>query len=314
MSSSDQQSNSHNNQNQLIAAFNAQQERIAMLENQLSHMIQSQQVSNLTNNTSTLKPPKPEYFEGKNVDTFLFSLEKIFNYHNIESENKVQLAVTYFRGPALRWYRYVESQPSNLTIINDWKSFTRMLKKHFQPANTETIIRNKLNSLRQLGAVNKYSDLFNSLIIEVLEMDEKTKLDMYCRGLKPNIRLQVMLRAPSSLEEAQITALNVDNILNSNSFGVERNQQPNYRRNNYHSFNSSVNESTPMDLGNIDNRHIMDDNEAEEQLHAIRYGARKPLRKPTNEQTNKFRNERKCFHCQRVEHIARNCRTPNKEN
>ena len=48
-------------------------------------------------------------------------------------------------------------------------------------------------------------------------MDEKTKIDMYCRGLKSNIQLQGMLKAPNSFEEAQIIALNVDNILNSNN-------------------------------------------------------------------------------------------------
>ena len=65
------------------------------------------------------------------------------------------------------------------------------LKKHFESSNTEkTTVRKKLNSLRQLGTVSKYNDLFNSLIIEILEMDEKTKIEMYCRGLKSNIQLQ----------------------------------------------------------------------------------------------------------------------------
>jgi len=158
---------------QFIAAIQVQQERISALENQLTRMIQSQQYSGIEKNTCPLKPPKPECFDGKNVGTFLFSLEKIYSFYGIHDEHKVNLAVTYFRGPALRWYRYVESQSKNKSGLNDWNLFTGMLKRHFESANTETIIRNKLNSLRQIGSVSKYNDIFNSLIIELLEVDEK---------------------------------------------------------------------------------------------------------------------------------------------
>jgi len=308
MSLSDQSSNSHNNQNQLIAAFNAQQERIAVLENQLSQMIQSQQRSNITNNTLTLKPPKPDTFDGKHVDTFIFGLNKVFAFYNIPNENKVQLAVTYFRGAALRWYRYVESQSSNAAIINDWDQFIKSLKKHFEPSNTERNVRNKLNSLSQLGTVSKYNDLFNSLIIEILDMDEKTKIDIYCRGLKSNIQLQVMLKAPNSLEEAQITALNVDDILNNSNFAFKRNQhfKPNYRRNNYNSFNSSANQSTPMELGNIKDGQ---EEELNVMMNKKTFGNRLSI-----EEKNKLLSQNKCFKCKKVGHIARNCRGIYQEN
>ena len=119
-----------NSEAQFIAAITSQQERIALLENQITQMIQSQRANN-TFVTSSLKPPKPDNFDGNNVDTFLFGLEKILAFHNIPNENKVQLAVTYFRGPALRWYRYIEHQTSNAAIINDWQLFSEMLKRHF---------------------------------------------------------------------------------------------------------------------------------------------------------------------------------------
>ena len=94
---------SSTDQNQLIAAL---KERIALLENQLSQVIESQQRSN-SSSTLTLKPPKSETFDGKNVDTFLFGLSKVFTFYNISSKKKVQLVGTYFRGAALRWDRYV---------------------------------------------------------------------------------------------------------------------------------------------------------------------------------------------------------------
>ena len=172
-----------------------------------------------------------------------------------------------------------------------------------------------MNSLRQLGTVSKYNDLFNSLIIELLDIDERTKLDMYCRGLKSNIQLQVMLKAPKSLEDAQTTALNVDHILNSNNFGFQRNQKSyqNHHR-NFNSSNSTANQSIPMDLGAIDDENYSNDAQLAEQLHAINTNVRKLLNKLSNEDMGKQRAEKKCFNCQKGGHIARNCRAPMKKN
>ena len=141
------------------------------------------------------------------------------------------------------------------------------------------------------------------LIIEVLEMDEKTKLDMYCRGLKPNIRLQVMLRAPSSLDEAQITALNVDNILNSNSaFEIERTQ-----RSNFHHLTNG-NYSTPMDLGNIG----MNSNGTSQEQSNVVKKFNNSFKRLSIDEIMKLRQQNKCFKFQKVGHIARNCRIQNK--
>src|SRR3954470_20614107 len=68
---------------QFVAAFQAQQDRIALLESELTKLIQAQHVGPQYNN-SGLKPPKPDTFDGRHVDTFLFSLDKIFGYYRIE--------------------------------------------------------------------------------------------------------------------------------------------------------------------------------------------------------------------------------------
>ena len=114
-----------------------------------------------------------------------------------------------------------------------------------------------------------------------------------------------MLKGPKTLVDAQITALNVDHILNSNNFGFRRNEKSNqnhYR--NFNSQNSTANQPIPMDLGNIDNENLSNDAQLAEHLHAISQNVRKLLN---------LRAEKKCFKCQKVGHIARNCRVPEKE-
>ena len=283
---------------QFVAAFQAQQDRIALLESELTKLIQAQHVKPQDNN-SGLKPPKPDTFDGRHVDTFLFSLDKIFGYYRIEDENKVKLAVTYFRGAALRWYKYVEHQYQGKSELKDWNRFTALMKKHFEAANTETAVRNKLNSLRQFASVSKYNDMFNTLIIELLGIDERTKIDMYCRGLKPSIQLHVSLRAPQTLEEAQATALNVDNIFSENGMAFRKNGfNSGWNNARPREFKTSGNSSIPMELGNTE-QYI-----EETSVNNIE---RPGFKKLTDDEKSQLRKENKCFKCRKVGHMANKC-------
>jgi hypothetical protein len=56
---------------QFIAAIQAQQDRISMLEGELTKLIQTQRAS-VNDKIQGLKPPKPDTFDGRQVDTFLY--------------------------------------------------------------------------------------------------------------------------------------------------------------------------------------------------------------------------------------------------
>jgi hypothetical protein len=274
-------------QQELAQTLQGQQERIAQLENHIQTLVDQQ--SQVVSRTSSLKPPKPDTFDGKHVDTFIYALEKLFEFHHVQDEKKVDYAVTYFRGSALRWFKYVEHQYAGQEGFKLWNNFTQVLRKHFEAANTETVVRNKLNAVRQMASVSIYNDLFNSLIIELLDIDEKTKIDMYCRGLKTAIQLHVSLKGPKTLEEAQTTAMNVDNIMNE-SYGYRSNGK---RQGNGSTYNkpSSASTSVPMELGNT-----------EESVAYIGTNSRL-----SPEEMKKLRLEKRCFKCKKTGHIARKC-------
>jgi hypothetical protein len=314
MASTDQQQQQHD----FVQAFRAQQERIERLEAQLVHVEERERsrLSAVTVVTSALKPPKPETFDGRHVDTFLFALDKMFKFVNVPEHQKVDLCVTYFRGSALRWYKYIEHQHAsgNDTVLQNWSEFKKLLRQHFQAANTETVVRNKLNALHQLGSVSKYNDMFNELIIEVLDIDERTKIDMYCRGLKPNVQLHVSLRTPSTLEQAQEVAMNVDNILNE--MNIRRQRFPANNRAHPHQYGSEARpmngSSVPMEMGNIEHDHNKSGDEfgQSESLNAITNNRNRKFASGRNidrQELQKLKQEGKCFRCQKTGHLARNC-------
>lgn len=294
-------------QEQVMKMLYERNEQLAK-ELQALRMEQQQALVHLNNSKKEkgLKPPSPEVFKGHSVDTFLFSVEKAFEFYEIDESRKVTVAVNYFRDSALRWFKFMErrfqvSPPS-------WQTFKELLIQHFKASNTETVIRNKLNSLRQIGSVVSYNDAFNRLIIELPDIDENTKIDMYCRGLKSQVQLQVRLRSPDSLHIAQTTALNVDHIIGAMNYSKGKSFPASSRSFNEHprsTATSSSNNSAPMELGNTEE---VEDASEELGNHVSALSSRyQGSNRLGQEEIRQLIKEKKCFKCKKTGHIARRC-------
>jgi hypothetical protein len=293
---------------QMVQELNRQAETIASLQQKAQ-------------TTHAIRPPKPDTFEGRHCDTFIYSLEKLFAYYNEnDNERRVALAVTFLRGSALRWYKCTERQDT-ARELKSWPTFIAALKAFFEAANTETLVRNKLANLRQLSSVAKYNDLFNSLIIEIVDLDARSKLDMYMRGLKQQVQLHVTLKEPSSLDEAQRLALNIDGILVET--GYVKNSQPRDaprfkhnkhshrdRNNNRYgrSGNSSGSQNVPMELGQAEHEITEEDYEQDHDATvASAQSNYKGTQRLSAEEQKRMMREGRCFSCGETGHLSRDC-------
>ena len=87
-----------------------------------------------------------------------------------------------------------------------------LVKTQFKDSDSIRKARDKIAALRQKTSVSKYSDSFRSLLLKIPDMSIEEQLDRYIRGLKPAIRRELLLKAPTTLDDAVTLAERMDSI------------------------------------------------------------------------------------------------------
>ena len=70
---------------------------------------------------------------------------------------------------------------------------------------------NKLQ-ISQRNSVSKYAESFRSLLLQIPDMAKEEQLDRFIRGLKLHLRKEVIVKAPTTLDEAIRLAERIDSI------------------------------------------------------------------------------------------------------
>lgn len=180
-----------------------------------------------------IKANKPEAFEGRrdalHVNTWLYQVEMYLNVSQMNSPEqliddnmKVTVASTLLKGTAANWwFTLVQSGQAP----GQWEDFVACVRNEFIPQDSVRRARDRLRGLVQKTSVSSYLNIFRNIVIAIPDMNEGEKLDRFCAGLKPQVRLEVLKANPESVANASQVALNVDNALmgagmfNPNGFG-----------------------------------------------------------------------------------------------
>lgn len=198
---------------------------------------------------AAMKPTKPEPFEGRRdalvVNTWLYQINVYFDLIQVANPNlqlndqtKISFASTLMKGNAANWW-YMKIQFSD--IPQSWQEFKEAVRGEFIPLDHVRRSRDKLRKLVQRTSVSAYLNEFRNLVITIPNINEDEKLDKFCAGLKPMIRLEVLKSGPENVDQAARVALNVDSAI----FGVGQSSS---------GFASGGNDSgpQPMDIGNVE--------------------------------------------------------------
>jgi hypothetical protein len=140
-------------------------------------------------------------FDGENPKLWQLQCEDYFEMYHTAPHLWVRLASLQFSGPAARWLSSVQNSIRKFT----WQEFSQEVMLHFCRTQYQSLIR-KLYKLVQTGSVEEYVHQFAELIDQLAAYEEKQDVLHYVTrfidGLKPAVRVLVVVQLPHDLEIA----------------------------------------------------------------------------------------------------------------
>ena len=195
---------------------------------------------------TSLKPNKLSIYDGKRdelaVRTWLYqvdqylTLAQVGNPVALSDETKIAFATSCMTSTAATWwYTLVVSNAAPVV----WQKFKNAVTQEFVPFDSVQRSRDKLRRLTQRFSVAAYLAEFRNVTPAIPHMTEDEKVDLFCQGLKTQIRLEVMKAGARTMNDASRIALNVDAAL----FGAGAFSYTPYR---------GPSGPVPMDIGNVE--------------------------------------------------------------
>ncbi|CAN6571533.1 unnamed protein product [Malus baccata var. baccata] len=142
--------------------------------------------------------------EAKELDTFVWNVERYFKYLKLEDdESKISTATMFLADNALMWWRRRSMEIEQGTFsLTTWDEFKKDLMLHFYPQNAKYEAKEKLRWLKQTGSVKDYVNTFVSLLFEVPNMLEEDNLMYFMSGLQNWAKLELQRRHVQTLSDA----------------------------------------------------------------------------------------------------------------
>ncbi|GKV04959.1 hypothetical protein SLEP1_g17036 [Rubroshorea leprosula] len=155
-----------------------------------------------------LKVPEPPKYGGKRdakeLDNFLWMVERYFDAMNVGDEAaKIHMATMYFEHDATLWWRRRHSEMQRgICNINTWEAFKGEFRKQFYPENAEEVAMKRLRVLKHRGTITEYIREYNSLMLEIPDMPERSRLLYFMDGLQQWAEQELKRRGVQDLASA----------------------------------------------------------------------------------------------------------------
>lgn len=138
-------------------------------------------------------------------------MDELLTFKAVPDPHRAALVATCLRGRASSWWQQVKAirQRQGKPRITSWVKFRKHLEREFLPYNYESILYQRLHTLRQNSrSVDAYTEEFYQLLSRIELRDSTAQLvSRYISGLKLTYQDMLNLLAPVSLFEAHQRAV-----------------------------------------------------------------------------------------------------------
>jgi hypothetical protein len=335
-----------------IAAFNdgriqaAAEAQAVVQQNQL-------RIANLEVQLAAARKVKlPTFYSGSGkkdeptLNNWVSSMEVHFRAAKVFTvQDQLELAGACLSGTAVDWFN--KTFWPSVTPHTTWTNFVDALRQRFEPVDSETTARARLNTLRQgKYSVTAYTNMFTDIIGRVGAMNDKDQYEHYVNGLRKEIgdalRLHMVGRA-QQLAIAMALAFEIESAMSRNANQPKGTWRPEFnqwrrsggggnnrfqnRAAHINTFTSTYDGPAPMELGHIganpnddDEKHDTEkDNDGDDTKTPTSYSLaamqqqqsssspRVPLPKLSEADRAKLRASGSCFRCRQKGHLSRDC-------
>jgi hypothetical protein len=171
-----------------------------------------------TEKNSTPKLAPPTVFDGDKRKAKLF-LQQLRVYITIKAEHfkddasKVAFALSYMqKGEAARFAETYYVVPHKDGLLGKWDDFKAAFEAQFFAKTAKRAAFDRIVTLKQTGGVDAYISIFRKLLSEAEILNEDILMDLFRRGLKNDIGMDIMRREtlPTTIAKYMEAALEVE--------------------------------------------------------------------------------------------------------
>ena len=155
--------------------------------------------------------PAPKKFDGRSttLDAWETECMQQFEWYDMADDiERVKFAVAFTEGAAYDWWQHM--QPIDRQAMQTFTQLVAALRKRFQPVTTADSARAAITVLAQgKSTVHAYTMAFRRLLTPLDDMSEADRLFHFLRGLKPSIAVTVRTHGVDTLDKAIAMAARV---------------------------------------------------------------------------------------------------------
>lgn len=144
-------------------------------------------------------------FNGEDPDGWVMRVERYFNFYKLTEEERLEAVVVALEGDALRWYLWENKRHP----IRRWSDLKEFILRQFRSSSGGSLYEQWLATV-QTTRVADYRRKFIETAAPLERISEEILMGQFLNGLKEDVKAEVRVLNPLSLEQAMELALRVE--------------------------------------------------------------------------------------------------------